>query len=113
MTQHLWLVLSVAAVALFWYVRRADLTGPRARELVSLGALLVDVRSAGEFERAHIPGATNVPVGEIGARTKELGPATRPVIVYCASGARSAIAKRALRAAGFAEVYNLGSMSNW
>jgi len=107
-----WFVLAVVAVVFFLW-KRADLDGIKARELVTGGALLIDVRSPAEFAAGHIDGARNVPVGEIGRRTRELGSIDGPVIVYCASGTRSAMAKRVLVKAGFAQVYNLGSMRNW
>ncbi len=107
-----WIGAAVVAAAFFFW-KRADLDSAKARELVAGGAMLVDVRSPAEFATGHLDGARNVPVGEIARRAKELGPADRPVIVYCASGTRSALAKRALVNAGFAQVYNLGSMGNW
>lgn len=107
------LVLSVAGIAIFWFLKRPDLSGAAARELVAKGARLVDVRSPGEFAGVHLDGARNIPVGELGRRLGELGAKDRPVIVYCASGARSAMAKRTLKGAGFREVYNLGAMHNW
>ncbi len=106
------IVVAVAFVAL-WWLKRPDLTSARAHELVAAGARLVDVRSPGEFAATHLDGARNIPVSEIGRRTRELGDKDKPVIVYCASGTRSAMAKRTLKSAGFREVYNLGSMHNW
>jgi phage shock protein E len=44
---------------------------------------------------------------------KELGPPDRPIVLYCASGARSAHAKRVLARHGFAAVRNLGSIRAW
>lgn len=108
----IWIGFAVVAAAFFLW-KRADLGSAKAHELVAGGAMLVDVRSPAEFAAGHIEGAHNVPVGEIGRRARELGATDRPVIVYCASGTRSAIAKRALVKAGFAQVYNLGSMRNW
>lgn len=107
-----WIFFAAVAVG-FVLWKRADLDGTKARELVAGGALLVDVRSPAEFAAGHIDGARNVPVSELGQRAGELGATDRPVIVYCASGTRSAMAKRALRKAGYAQVYNLGSMRNW
>jgi phage shock protein E len=103
----------VAMVALFWYLKRPDITAAAARALLTKGATLVDVRSPGEFGGGHLDGARNIPVGDIARRSRELGDKQRPVIVYCASGARSAAAKRMLQRAGFSHVYNLGAMSNW
>lgn len=113
-TQSLVIVI-VAAIgfAVVWWLKRPDLSSTRARELVAGGARLVDVRSAGEFAATHLEGARNIPVGEIGRRARELGDKSKPVIVYCASGTRSAMAKRTLKSAGFSEVYNLGAMHNW
>jgi len=107
-----WIVL-VVAIAGFWWWKRPDLTTERAHQLVEGGAALIDVRSPGEFAAGHIDGARNIPVGEVGGRAAEVGPLERPVVVYCASGTRSAMARRALRSAGFKEVYNLGPMSRW
>ena len=107
-----WIVLGAAFIA-FWWWKRPDLSPERAHELVKGGASLVDVRSPSEFAAGHIDGARNLPVGEIAGRSAEVGPTDRPVVVYCASGTRSAMARRTLRAAGFKSVYNLGPMSRW
>ncbi len=113
-TQSLVIVIAAAAgFAVLWWIKRADISSARARQLVADGARLVDVRSAGEFAATHLDGARNIPVGEIGRRHPELGDRERPVIVYCASGTRSAMAKRTLKNAGFQQVYNLGAMHNW
>ncbi len=103
----------VVAFALLWWVKRPDISSAKAHELVANGARLVDVRSPGEFASAHLDGARNIPVGDVARRAAELGDKSRPVIVYCASGARSAVAKRTLKSAGFSEVYTLGAMHNW
>lgn len=108
----LWALLIGVAVV-FWYTRRPNVRPDEARRLVMEGALLVDVRSPGEFGAGHLEGARNIPVGEIGGRLNELGAHDRPVIVYCASGMRSATAASTLKRAGFEQVFNLGAMSNW
>lgn len=87
--------------------------GSRAHELVAAGALLVDVRTPQEFAAGAIEGAINVPVDQIGSRLAELEPRDRPVVVYCRSGRRSAAAADTLFDAGFAQVYDLGGMTNW
>ena len=85
--------------------------GPNARKLVAAGAVLVDVRSPGEFASGHIEGALNIPVNEIGARLSEL-PKDKPIVVYCAAGARSGVAAGTLAEAGY-DVRNLGKLSAW
>jgi len=59
-------------------------------QLVADGALLLDVRTPGEFADGHVQGALNVPVQVLESRIAELDPA-RPVVVYCRSGNRSAM----------------------
>ncbi len=68
---------------------------------------LLDVRQPKEYERAHIPKSVLIPLAQLRSRMDEI-PRDRPLIVYCASGGRSAAAARMLKGAGFEEVYNLG-----
>lgn len=77
------------------------------KQMVQDGALIVDVRTKGEFDTGHIKGALNIPVQELGRHISKLQK-QRPVITCCASGMRSATAKSMLRSAGFAEVHNGG-----
>lgn len=77
-------------------------------------ALILDVRTAEEFAEAHIPGARNIPVQELQRRHAELGDNRhQPIIVYCRSGARSALAARLLSQLGFTSVKDIGAMGNW
>lgn len=82
-------------------------------QLVADGALLLDVRTRGEYGGGHIEGAVNVPIEDLRSRIGDLGAKTRPVVVYCASGARSHAAAQMLRSAGFVKVVDLGPMSAW
>jgi rhodanese-related sulfurtransferase len=88
-------------------------TKAQAHKMVEQGALLVDVRSVEEFNGGHLKGALNVPVQTLPGRLAELGAKDKPMVVYCASGGRSAHAARVLKAAGFTNVLDLGGMSNW
>ncbi len=93
--------------------RRGDVQGEEARKLVAGGARLLDVRTSREFAAGHLPGAINIPLGELDARLHSLGPKDRPIVAYCQSGQRSGLAKRLLTANGFSAVHNLGAMSSW
>lgn len=84
-----------------------------AKKLVADGALLLDVRTPGEFAGGGLPGAVNIPVGELEQRLAEVGDKGRPVVVYCRSGRRSESAKNILLKAGWKRVENLGSKDNW
>ncbi len=86
--------------------------GARARSLVSEGAALVDVRSPAEFASGHIDGALNVPVDRIATLEGQVAK-DKPVVLYCASGMRSARAGALLKNVGYQTVYDLGSVSRW
>lgn len=74
---------------------------------------IVDVRNPGETEAGMIPGAVNIPVGQLGDRTDELD-RTRPTVVYCAGGYRSSVAASLLRQRGFTDVSDiLGGYGAW
>lgn len=87
--------------------------GTTARALAARGAVLLDVRTPEEFASEHVEGAVNIPLGELAARSRELGRKERPVVVYCRSGRRSAEAARFLRSLGFAHVHDMGAMLEW
>lgn len=89
--------------------RRVAAQAGEVKAALDAGAALVDVRSPAEFSGGHLPGAKNVPVQGIGAQASKLGDT---VVVYCASGMRSARAARVLRQAGVTKVYDLGAMAN-
>lgn len=111
-----WITLGVfAAIVIAFQVFRqlGQISSQQARQLVQDGAKLVDVRTPGEFSAGHLPGAVNVPLQELGARLKSLGAKEKPVVLYCASGTRSAMAKSVLKNAGFQQVFNLGGMGRW
>jgi phage shock protein E len=79
-------------------------------EMIQAGALVVDVRSREEFEDEHYPKAINIPVNEIQKRMAELGDHATPLVLYCASGSRSAFAARLLSMAGYKKVENAGGL---
>ncbi|MCB9626003.1 MAG: rhodanese-like domain-containing protein [Sandaracinaceae bacterium] len=93
-----------------WFSRAPAQKNDHARQLVARGALLLDVRTPVEYSGGHIEGALNIPVQELGKRVSELGPPSRPVVVYCRSGGRSCAAAEILSKAGY-EVVDVGGMS--
>ncbi len=107
-----WIAVGGGAVALL--VIRRLLGGRRAPaelvlERIKAGAKVVDVRSPGEFSGGAYPGAVNIPLGTLARRLREI-PKSRTVVLYCASGMRSASAARILARAGYAEVLNAGGL---
>jgi rhodanese-related sulfurtransferase len=87
--------------------------GEAARALVDAGAVVVDVRTPEEFAAGHVPGAKNIPHGEIRARASEIGGPETPVLLYCQTGRRSAIAGAALRELGYEKLWDLQSFARW
>lgn len=75
-------------------------------------AQLVDVREPDEYRGGHIPGALNIPLGALAARSSELD-ATTPVYVICQSGGRSAKGAEALTLAGFQALSVAGGTADW
>jgi len=73
--------------------------------------LIVDVRTPEEFEEGAYPDAINIPLDELMERVSEIGEnAAREIVVYCASGARSAYAQRMLKQVGYSNVKNGGGI---
>ncbi len=82
------------------------------KEKIQAGARIIDVRSPGEFRDGAYPGAVNIPLATLPARMMELGPKDQPIVLYCASGARSGQAARILKQAGFTDVVNAGGLGD-
>jgi rhodanese-related sulfurtransferase len=107
-------VLAILVVAvLYMKLTSIRVSSSDARVLVENGALLVDVRSEGEYANGGIEGSINIPIQELASRMDELGDKNREIVVYCQSGGRSAMAKRLLESNGFSKVHDLGSIGRW
>lgn len=114
------LAISSLTLSLFGIFARspdAKVSPAEARELLAAKppAILIDVRTEGEFKGGRIPGALLLPFDEI---TRESATAIIPakdskVIVYCRSGRRSSIAAKTLRDLGYSNVRDLGAISDW
>lgn len=98
------------------------ITPAEAQERIAAGnVLVVDVRDAPEVQQSgKVAGAVHVPRGMLEFRADPSVPSHDPqfdknktVIVYCASGGRSALAGQALKELGYNEVYNLGGFKDW
>lgn len=83
---------------------------PDINALVAAGALILDVRSANEFNEGHIRGSLNYSLDSLKKHIKKLKYKNKPVITVCRSGARSNIGQRMLKSHGV-EAYNGGPWS--
>lgn len=75
-------------------------------ELRNGGAVILDVRTPGEFKTGHIKGAVNIPLDKLSSGLSKLSK-SKPVITCCASGMRSSAAAAQLKKAGY-DAYNGG-----
>ncbi len=93
---------------MFGFIKKLFGPGTDYKALAEQGALIVDVRTSGEFKGGHIKNAINIPVDSISSKANELKQKGKPVITCCASGMRSARAAAILKQNGI-EAYNGGS----
>lgn len=85
-------------------------SGNSVEQKIKAGAIVVDVRSVDEYQDEHFPKSLNIPVNELSSRAGEIGPKDKPVVLYCASGSRSAMGTRILKSLGFTDVVNAGGL---
>lgn len=87
----------------------------QATRLINQDALVLDVREDKEFTAGHIPKARHIPLGALAERIKELEKfKTKPIVVNCRSGQRSARACGILKKHGFENAVNLaGGIMAW
>jgi rhodanese-related sulfurtransferase len=93
---------------MFSFLKKFFGPGIDFKALYEAGAVIIDVRSPQEYDRGHIKGSKNIPLNLIQRDIDKLTALHKPIITVCQSGARSAMAKSSLKAAGL-EVYNGGS----
>jgi len=77
-------------------------------QLIKQGAIILDVRSRGEFASGHIKNSINIPVDQLVNNLSKLKDKNKCIICCCASGMRSGTARRILEANGYNAVFNGG-----
>ena len=88
-----WIVIAVfGAMFVYTIFFSNNIKLDDARDKLKGGALLVDVRSEGEFATGAHPGAVNVPMHRLGEIAKFAKDKKTPILLYCHSGARAAVA---------------------
>ncbi|MFD2696550.1 rhodanese-like domain-containing protein [Mesonia sediminis] len=70
------------------------------QDFKSRGAIIIDVRSAGEYANGAIPGSKNIPLQQIGQHIQKIKNYNKPIITCCASGMRSGSAAGILKSKG-------------
>ena len=105
-------VLFVALIlaVLFLLSRSGKISSKAAAACLRNGAMVIDVRTAVEYTAGHLAPAINMPLSEIEALAQRKVPdKSRVLLLHCQSGARSGMAKNALRNLGYTNAFNLGS----
>lgn len=103
-------VLAAVFAAYFIYRRSGLISVKDARAHLKNGALVIDVRTAGEFVAHHLPIAVNLPLSEIETNlSRRVTDKNQILLLHCQSGMRSAAAKKKLLALGCPNAFNMGS----
>lgn len=110
-----WLPL-IIVIVIFLYVALPKVKAINPEEALALlknGALLIDVRTPGEFSGSSVPGSRNYPLDQLDSLVQEAGiNKDQPILLFCRSGRRSGIGTNNLKSLGFENVYNLGAFGN-
>ncbi|GAB4272628.1 MAG: hypothetical protein Kow0029_11430 [Candidatus Rifleibacteriota bacterium] len=104
------IIIIITLILFFVMKNMGQINAEEAKKLIEQGALIVDVRSAAEFSGGSVKNAINIPLDSLKLKIAEVAPdKNKPLLVFCLSGSRSALAKRILSAEGYTNVHNLGS----
>jgi phage shock protein E len=106
------ILIIVAIVVIVIFLKQAGQISPKdALSYLKDGALVIDVRSRGEFGSGHLPNAINIPLDEISSALPErVSDRDQVLLLHCQSGMRSAVAAKTLKRMGYTKVFNLGSL---
>lgn len=106
-------IIAVAVLAGFYLLKRMSFVSEEtARQHLANGALVIDVRSPEEFQSGCVPNAINIPLGELREQLPaQVKDKNQVLLLHCLSGGRSGIAQQQARAMGYANTFNLGSLS--
>lgn len=107
------LLICIALITFFVLFRRVgQLSSKNAEQLIKAGAVVIDVRSAPEYNSGHLARAINVPLDKIEIELpKQIEDRSTTLLLHCQSGMRSSMAKKRLIAIGYTNVHNLGSFA--
>jgi rhodanese-related sulfurtransferase len=96
--------------------RVTEVTPEQVREMQQRGErpVLLDCREPNEWNLGRLPGALHIPRGTLETKVEALIPHARKIVVYCASGNRSALAADTLQQMGYTDVASLaGGFTRW
>jgi len=104
------LIIAGVVAAFLLVAKGGQITAKAAANYLKAGALVIDVRSQGEFKSGHLTQAIYIPLEEITAAVPQRWPDKKQVLLlHCASGMRSGVAQKKLNGLGYTNAFNLGS----
>ena len=106
------LIIAVLIAIVILLKKSGEISPAEAREYLQHGALVIDVRSPGEFTSGHLATAVNLPLDDLASSLPRLAKDKNQVLLlHCQSGVRSARAASQAKAMGYARAFNLGSLA--
>jgi rhodanese-related sulfurtransferase len=103
-------VVLVLAIGYMAMKRSGQISSKEATDFLKSGAIVIDVRSANEFDSGHIIRAQNIPLDRIEMTALSVvRDKNKVLLLHCSTGVRSNIAKKKLLELGYKNVFNLGS----
>lgn len=106
------LIFAGVVIGFILLKRSGQISAREALAHLRNGALVIDVRSPGEFGSGHLSAAINLPLDEIGtALPGRVKDKNRVLLLHCQSGMRSGLARNRLKNLGYVNVFNLGSLA--
>lgn len=104
------LIIAGVLVVFFLLKRSGRISAKDAMAHLKNGALVIDVRSAGEFNSGHLAKAINIPLDEIESTLpRRVKDKNQALLLHCATGMRSGVARGKLKGMGYSNSFNLGS----
>lgn len=104
------IIVLVLALAYMLMKRSGQISSKEAAEYLRNGAMLIDVRSANEFDSGHILQAYNMPLDRVDVLVPSaVRDKNKVLLLHCSTGVRSGLAKKKLEELGYKNVFNLGS----
>ncbi len=105
-----YIAIFVGLIAFMRMRRSGQISKKDAAEYIKHGAIVVDVRSPGEYSRGHLSQSFNMPVDEVASLLPgKIKDKNRVILIHCQSGMRSKKAILSLTGIGYKQVFNLGS----
>lgn len=106
------LIIAAILLVIVLLKKSSQIAAKDAAAYLKDGALVIDVRSPGEFDSGHLPTAINIPLDELeSAMPRRVTDKSQVLLLHCQSGMRSGIAKQKLKGMGYTNAFNLGSFS--